>query len=39
MLSLAQAMFLARKARAKQYTRVAYGKNEDHPDLEVIVGR
>ena len=32
---LAQAMFLARRARAKQYTKIGYGANEDHPDLEV----
>ena len=27
-------MFLARKARAKQFTKVSYGENEEHPDLE-----
>lgn len=27
-------MFLARKARAKQFTKVSYGENDDHPDLE-----
>ena len=27
-------MFLARKARMQQYTSVAYGQNDEHPDLE-----
>ena len=27
-------MFLARKARAKQFTKVSYGENDEHPDLE-----
>ena len=30
-------MFLARRARAKQYTKIGYGANEDHPDLEVRI--
>ena len=34
MFYLAQAMFLARKARAKQFTKVSYGENDEHPDLE-----
>ena len=27
-------MLLARKARSKQFTKVSYGENEEHPDLE-----
>ena len=28
---------MARRARAKQYTKIGYGANEDHPDLEVRI--